>query len=114
MPIFIYAGSSSVGLFTIQIAKKAGLTVVTTASPHSFDLVKKYGADQVNEYHNPIVAQEIAKAYPNITRAVNCFLEGKSTDFCAEVIRKNGGKVVTLLENKTSIPGVEAKMIMSF
>ncbi|USP81331.1 hypothetical protein yc1106_08605 [Curvularia clavata] len=113
-PIFIYAGSSSVGLFTIQLAKKAGLTVVTTASPHSFDLVKKYGADQVYDYHKPMVAQEIAKAYPNITRAVDCFSEGKSTEFCAEVMRKNGGKVVTLLETKTSVPGVEAKMIMSF
>ncbi|RII22894.1 putative zinc binding protein [Alternaria sp. MG1] len=113
-PVFIYAGSSAVGLFAIQMAKKAGLTVVTTASPHSFELVKKYGADQVFDYHKPMVAQDIAKAYPNITRALDCFSEGNSTEFCAEVMRKNGGKVVTLLENKTKIPVVEAKMIMSF
>ncbi|KAB2101871.1 hypothetical protein AG0111_0g9445 [Alternaria gaisen] len=113
-PVFIYAGSSSVGLFAIQMAKKAGLTVVTTASPHSFKLVKEYGADQVFDYHKPMVAQDIAKSFPNITRALDCFSEGNSTEFCAEVMRQNGGKVVTLLETKTSIPAVETKMIMSF
>ncbi|KAH6644278.1 putative ToxD-like zinc binding oxidoreductase, partial [Boeremia exigua] len=113
-PLFVYAGSSSVGLFTIQMAKRAGLTVVATASPHSFDLVKKYGADRVYDYRDPLVAREIATAYPNITRAVDCFSEGKSTQFCAEIMRKNGGKVVTLLETKISVPGVEVKPIMSF
>ncbi|KAF9697261.1 hypothetical protein EKO04_005114 [Ascochyta lentis] len=112
--IFIYAGSSSVGLFAIQLAKRAGFTVVTTASPRSFDLVKKYGADEVIDYHKSTAAQEIVKAYPNITRALDCFSEGGSTQFCAKVLEKSGGKVVTLLDTKINVPGVEAKMIMSF
>lgn len=113
-PIFIYAGSSSVGLFAIQLAKKSGFTVVTTASPHSFDLVRSYGADHVYDYHKANVAQDIAAEHPSITRALDCFSEGKSTQICAEVLRKTGGKVVTLLESKSNVPGVKTEMIMSF
>ncbi|KAF2010909.1 putative ToxD-like zinc binding oxidoreductase [Aaosphaeria arxii CBS 175.79] len=112
--IFIYAGSSSVGLFAIQMAKMAGYKVITTASPHSFELVKAYGADHVFDYHEPTAVQDIATAHPSITRALDCFSEGKSTEFCAQILQNNGGKVVTLLDTKASIPGVEVKMIMSF
>ncbi|KAL1406699.1 Zinc-binding oxidoreductase alcohol dehydrogenase [Vanrija albida] len=50
--IFIYGGSSGVGLFAIQVAKLQGYKVVTVASPHNFDLVKSYGADEVFDYHD--------------------------------------------------------------
>lgn len=113
-PIFIYAGSSSVGLFAIQLAKRAGLMVVTTASPHSFDLVKRYGADEVFDYHEPTAVESITKAFPNIAKAIDCFSEGKSTQFCAEVVQKQGGKVITLLDSKSGVTGVKVEMIMSF
>ena len=45
-------GSTSVGLYLIPLLKLAGLKVIATASPRSFDLVKKYGADQVVDYHD--------------------------------------------------------------
>lgn len=113
--IFIYAGSSTVGLFAIQIAKKAGYTVVTTASPHSFDLVKRYGADRVFDYRSDTAIRDITRAFPDMTTALDCFSEGSSTDFCANVIKSRGGKVITLLDSgKTKIPGVEVQMIMSF
>ncbi|KAH7344287.1 chaperonin 10-like protein [Pyrenochaeta sp. MPI-SDFR-AT-0127] len=112
--VFIYAGSSSVGLIAIQIAKKAGCTVVTTASPHSFDLVKSYGADSVFDYRSPNAVQEITKEYPDITQALDCFSAGESTQFCARVLEKKGGKVITLLDSKAKTPGVKVEMIMSF
>ncbi|KAH6721814.1 putative ToxD-like zinc binding oxidoreductase [Leptodontidium sp. MPI-SDFR-AT-0119] len=113
-PIFIYAGSTAVGLFAIQIAKMAGCTVVTTASPHSFDLVKNYGADHVFDYHSSSSANDIRKAFPNISRAFDCYSEGNSSKFCAEVIKSNGDKVITLLPLKTKVAGVTTQMIMSF
>ncbi|KAH6716404.1 putative ToxD-like zinc binding oxidoreductase [Leptodontidium sp. MPI-SDFR-AT-0119] len=112
--IFIYAGSTAVGLFAIQIAKKAGCTVVATASPHSFDLVKSYGADHVFDYRSPTAAKDIKKAFPTISRALDCFSEGNSFKFCTEIIQGNGDKVITLLETKTKVPGVKSQMIMSF
>ncbi|KAL1625212.1 Zinc-binding oxidoreductase alcohol dehydrogenase [Neofusicoccum ribis] len=114
-PVFIYAGSSTVGLSAIQIAKKAGCTVVTTASPHSFDLVKRYGADRVFDYRSATAVKDITEAFPDITRALDCFSEGGSTEFCAQVLKKKGGKVITLLDTgKAKVPGVEVQMIMSF
>ncbi|KAF2186056.1 putative ToxD-like zinc binding oxidoreductase [Zopfia rhizophila CBS 207.26] len=113
-PIFIYAGSSTVGLFAIQLAKKAGCTIVTTASPHSFDLVKSYGADNVFDYRASNAVQEITKTFPDITRAIDCFSEGDSIHFCAQVLKSKGGKVITLLDTQLKTPGVEVQMIMSF
>jgi len=113
--VFIYAGSTCAGLFTIQLAKLAGLTVVTTASPRSFDLVKSYGADQVFNYRSATAAKDIIAAFPDITCAVDCFSEGGSTAFCAEVLKNKGGKVVTLLDQgKSKTPGVEYDMAMLY
>lgn len=113
--IFIYAGATSTGLYHIQIAKAAGYTVVTTASPRSFDLVKEYGATAVFDYRSPTVAAEIVKAYPKISKAVDCFSEGKSTSICAEVLKPTGGTVVTLLPNgKSSVRGVTYDMVMAY
>ncbi|KPM41024.1 hypothetical protein AK830_g5564 [Neonectria ditissima] len=113
--IFIYAGSTSAGLFHIQLAKAAGYTVVTTASPHSFDLVFSYGADHVFSYRSPTVAEEIVKQFPNISKAVDCFSEGKSTDICASVLKNKGGKVVVLLDRgKSKTPGVEYELVMAY
>jgi NADPH:quinone reductase-like Zn-dependent oxidoreductase len=94
--ILIYSGGSNVGLFAIQLAKRAGYKVVATASPRSFDLTKRYGADAVYDYRTSASIPEIKKAYPNITKALDCFSEGNSASFCADVLRE--GKVVTLLD----------------
>ncbi|KAF4950783.1 hypothetical protein FGADI_7979 [Fusarium gaditjirri] len=113
--IFIYAGATSAGLYHIQLAKAAGYTVVTTASPRSSHLVKQYGADAVFDYNSPSVAQDIIKEYPKISKAVDCFSEGKSTSICAAVLNPSGGKVVTLLPNgESSTPGVTYDLVMAY
>ncbi|RAK95947.1 zinc-binding alcohol dehydrogenase family protein [Aspergillus ibericus CBS 121593] len=111
--IFIYSGGSNVGLFAIQLAKRAGYKVVATASPRSFDLVKQYGADAVYDYRSSSSIGEIKKAYPNILRALDCFSEGNSAAFCADVLRE--GKVVTLLDQgKPKKPTVSYRFLMVF
>lgn len=112
--ILIHAGSSSVGLFAIQLAKRAGLTVITTASPHSFNLVKSYGADHVFDHHSETVVKDVLNQFPGISRALDCFSEGESTEICGQIVQRSAGKVITLLDTKAKITGVEIKMIMSF
>lgn len=113
--VFIYAGATSAGLYHIEVAKAAGYTVVTTASPRSFDLVRKYGADSVFDYRSPTVVADVIREYPWLTKAVDCFSEGNSTSICAEVLKPSGGKVVTLLPNgKSSISGVSYDLIMAY
>lgn len=114
-PVLIYAGSTGAGIAAIQVAKAAGLTVITTCSPHSFDLVKSYGADAVFDYKSPSAVDEIKKAYPNIDRAMDCISEGKSAEFCAKAMGSTGGKVITLLpEAKANVPGVTVKSILLY
>jgi NADPH:quinone reductase-like Zn-dependent oxidoreductase len=111
--VFVYSGASNVGLFAIQLAKRAGLKVVTAASPRSFDLVKKYGADDVFDYRSPTAIEDIRTAHPNIRRAIDCFSEGGSAAFCANVLAS--GKVITLLDQgKPTKSDVEYKFLMVF
>lgn len=113
--IFIYAGATSAGLFHLQAAKAAGYTVVTTASPRSFELVKKFGADDVFDYRSPTVVKDILAKYPNLTKAVDCFSEGVSSSICAQVLKPKGGKVVLLLPNgESKVPGVQFELIMLY
>lgn len=58
--ILIWGGSSAVGSNAIQLAKCAGLKVVTTCSPRSFDYVKGLGADIVFDYNSPTVVEDAA------------------------------------------------------
>jgi NADPH:quinone reductase-like Zn-dependent oxidoreductase len=48
--IFIPGGAGGVGTFAIQIAKRLGAYVATTASPRGEALVKRLGADVVIDY----------------------------------------------------------------
>jgi alcohol dehydrogenase len=48
--IFISAGAGGVGTFAIQLAKRFGARVATTASPRGDALVRKLGADVVIDY----------------------------------------------------------------
>ncbi|KAH7086719.1 chaperonin 10-like protein [Paraphoma chrysanthemicola] len=113
--ILVYAASTSAGLFTTQLAKAIGCKVVGTASPHSFDLVKSYGADAVFNYRDNDVAKQISKAYPDINKAVDCISEGKSAEVCDNVIGTKGGKVLTLLPtSKPKVQNVEHDMVLAY
>jgi len=61
IPILIWGGSSAVGSNSIQLAKLAGFTVVTTASPKNFQYLKSLGADYVFSYSDPNTPAEIKK-----------------------------------------------------
>ncbi|KAH8602448.1 chaperonin 10-like protein [Bisporella sp. PMI_857] len=45
--ILIWGGSSAMGALSINYAKSAGYTVITTASLHNFPLLKSLGADHI-------------------------------------------------------------------
>ncbi|KAJ3876603.1 dehydrogenase [Lentinula edodes] len=58
-PILVWGGASAVGQFVIQLAKKSGLQVITTASPQNHELLRKLGADTVFDYRDPKVISNI-------------------------------------------------------
>ena len=48
--ILIHGGSGAVGVFAIQLARRAGAHVITTASARNFDFLSQLGADEVIDY----------------------------------------------------------------
>ncbi|EAU38558.1 protein TOXD [Aspergillus terreus NIH2624] len=97
-PILIYGGSTATGTLAIQFAKLSGYTVLTTCSPHNFDLVKRLGANEVFDYKQPNAAAEIRKLTNNNLRLVfdTIGLES-SAQFCDEALSTEGGDYSSLL-----------------
>lgn len=97
--ILIYGGSTSVGLFALQLAKAMGYKVVSTASPHSFDLVKQYGADEVVNYKQ---GPEASKKIKEITGGgvklgLDCISEGGSFKICLDAFKEGPGQLNLVL-----------------
>ncbi|KAK8083539.1 hypothetical protein PG996_002320 [Apiospora saccharicola] len=49
--ILIYGGSTATGLLGIQFARLSGLAVLTTSSPHNFELLRSLGARWTFDYN---------------------------------------------------------------
>lgn len=61
--ILIWGGATATGILAIQVAKLAyGLKVITTASSKHHDFLKSLGADEVFDYHDSNVIEQIKKA----------------------------------------------------
>ncbi|KAJ0419817.1 chaperonin 10-like protein [Aspergillus carlsbadensis] len=65
--LLIWGGSSSVGSNAIQLAKAAGLQVLTTCSPRNFDTARRLGAEKVFDYNAPNVVEDIITELDNIS-----------------------------------------------
>jgi NADPH:quinone reductase-like Zn-dependent oxidoreductase len=48
--ILVHGGSGAVGVFAIQLARRAGAHVITTASSRNFDFLSQLGADEMIDY----------------------------------------------------------------
>ena len=48
--VLIHGGAGAVGFFAIQLAHRAGASVITTASPRNFEYLTQLGADELIDY----------------------------------------------------------------
>jgi NADPH:quinone reductase-like Zn-dependent oxidoreductase len=85
--VLVYAGSTAASPFAIQLATLVGHKVVTTCSPHNFDLVKSYGAVAACDYHPPDALNQMKTAYPNISRAFDGTSLTESMNFCSSAVQ---------------------------
>lgn len=104
--VLIWGGSSSVGLFAIQIAKIHGLTVLTTCSPHNSSLVKDSGADFVFNYRDEDVVEQIKKAAPGLKYVFDTIGAGDSSTLGSRAIQDEGGVLVTVRPGKANTENV--------
>ncbi|KAG8899105.1 hypothetical protein FRC01_010655, partial [Tulasnella sp. 417] len=117
--VLIWAGSTSVGLYAIALAKLSGLRVVTTASPKNHLLLQRVGADAVFDYKDPDTPRKI-KEWSNgqVGYALDSISENGSTKLIAECMSGGGGKIITINQVKRdeSFPpsSVETKGILVY
>ncbi|KAF4964950.1 hypothetical protein FSARC_7177 [Fusarium sarcochroum] len=102
--VLVYGGSSSVGLVAIQLLKICHYQVLTTCSPHNFELVKDFGADVVFDYHSPTCAAEI-KAYTKnaLKYVIDPFGEVSTLSLCYNAIGRAGGIYCALEQYQESL-----------
>ncbi|GMA68958.1 NADPH:quinone reductase [Leuconostoc litchii] len=91
--ILIQAGAGGVGIYAIQLAKKMGAFVATTASPNNHELVKSLGADLVIDYHKTPI-QKILSNYDAVLDTVGDIEHGID-------VLKSGGHFVTISSTLT-------------
>ncbi|KAF2123881.1 GroES-like protein [Dothidotthia symphoricarpi CBS 119687] len=100
-PILIYGASTATGTVAVQYAKLAGCEVLTTSSPHNFDLLRKLGADQVFDYKDAEVGAKIRAATDDKLHLVlDCISQSSSFAICAAAVSSRGGHVSALLGAK--------------
>ena len=120
--LLVWGGSTSVGSNGIQLAVAAGYEVVTTASPKSFNYVKKLGASQVFDYNSKTVVEDIIGALKGKTIAGalaigNVQAPGNgaaSAAACLEIVDKSQGAkfvAMTMFVPENLPSGVGAKFI---
>ena len=95
--VLIWGGSSSVGANAVQLAKAAGMTVITTASAKNHDFVEALGADQVFDHASTAVVDDIIMRLQNtqFAGAFDAVGVESSCRACAKIVSQLGGGVLT-------------------
>lgn len=91
--ILMIGGAGGVGSIAIQLAKRAGLTVIATASrPETIDWVKVLGADYSVNHRGDLVAQVRALGLTHVDHLA-IFNDMSHWEAAVELIRPQGGIV---------------------
>jgi NADPH:quinone reductase-like Zn-dependent oxidoreductase len=113
--VLIWGGSSSVGCSAIQLARAAGVEVITTASKHNFELCKSLGADHVFDRNSESVTDDVVRAQGKTFGALNAIGVRGTVEACIDIVSKSEGKQILV----TTLPifwpldrkAVEVKMV---
>ena len=97
--LLILGGAGGVGSMAIQLAKRAGLVVIATASrPESQDWVKGLGADHVVNHRQPLPEQMTAIGHKEVNYIANFSNTDAYWAVMAELIKPQG-QIVSIVEN---------------
>lgn len=68
-----------------------------TCSPANFDLVLRFGAEKVFDYHSPTCAADIREYTSNeLAYALDCVTQADTTQMCYSALGRAGGRYVAL------------------
>ncbi|KAI0089332.1 GroES-like protein [Irpex rosettiformis] len=113
--IFVYGGSTSVGLFAIQLLHRAGYKVVTVASPKNWDLLKSLGADAVFDYKDPEAVNKIKQlTNDSLHAALDTIAISESQVFTVKALGPGAGKVIVILPVQSAAETLRSDITMKF
>ncbi|WVQ71505.1 hypothetical protein IAR50_001044 [Cryptococcus sp. DSM 104548] len=112
----VYGGSTSVGLFAVQLAKALGYRVLAFASPHSNDLVKSYGADAVVDYHNQDegIAEALKVTDGGAEYGLDTISEGDSFKIIVGALGKKGKQLNAILPPPENIKDLNPNLFVEW
>ena len=116
----VQGGTTSVGMYAIELAKTIGLKVVATCSPRSNDLVKSFGADEVVDYHDvdKAIAQIKSITDGGVAGALECVGGADASRLTISSFGPKGGILTCLLAVEKDIaalrPDVKTERILVY
>ncbi|KAL5358615.1 chaperonin 10-like protein [Aspergillus floccosus] len=90
--LLVWGGSSSLGCNAIQVAVAAGYEVITTCSPHNFELVKSLGASKAFDYNSETILEELVAALDGRTTIGALAVTRGSVEPCAAVVENTSSR----------------------
>lgn len=107
--LLIIGGAGGVGSIAIQLAKRAGLVVIVTASrPETTVWVQALGADHIVDHREPLGPQLKELGFAEVNYVANFFNTDIYWSAMAELIRPQG-KIVGIVENDQPVDIDELK-----
>jgi NADPH2:quinone reductase len=101
--LLIIGGAGGVGSIAIQLAKRAGLTVIATASrPESVKWVLELGADHAVDHRNPLAPQLAELDCKEVDYVANFANTDQYWEEMAELIKPQG-HIVSIVENSKPV-----------
>lgn len=117
----VYAASTSVGLYAVQLGKLSGQRVIAVASRRNHNLLKHLGADVTIDYRDEDWIAQVREATGGkLQYAVDCIAEGGSPETVVKTLSQSEGDLYVGISplNKDAIreanPHVSAKSMIAF
>lgn len=107
--VLIWGGSSSVGLYAIQIARLHNFNVITVCSPKHQEHVKSLGADYVFDYKSDDVVDQIKSAAPRLQYIFDTIGDKTSSATASHALGEAGGTLCTVRPGKANTEGVSSQ-----
>ena len=110
----IWGGSSSVGLYAVQIARQHNSKVTIVCSPKHHEHVKSLGADHVFSYKSDDVVDQIRDATPRLQYIFDTIGDRSSSATASHAFGEAGGTLCTVRPGKANTEGVssQARLLM--
>jgi len=94
--VVVWGGATSVGGNAIQLARAAGYRVVATASPRHHGRIRRLGAEEVYDYRDPDVVEQVVAGVRGCRVAGVLAVAVGSAEPCVKIARATGARRVAM------------------